>query len=149
MKAKLLSISAVLLVIIFIACRKKNDGPKIGLDFKNVNSTSFAPNDLVQYKFKFTPKNDKALHTLFIARKFTTCPFKMTDTSSFNLPAFEDSGNGELVYSFTYGQAGFLACANSNGQSAKDSVAYSFWIKDADGNISDTVRTPKVEFLKL
>jgi len=149
MKAKLLSISAVLLFIVFIGCKKNADGPKIGLEFKDVNATSFAKNDLVKFSFNFTPKNEKATHTLFIARKFTTCPYITTDTSRFNLPAFENTGKGELLYSFNYGQQGFLACANSNGQSAKESVSYSFWVKDTDGNISDTVRATKVEFLKL
>ncbi len=149
MKAKLLSISAVLLFIVFVACEKKNTGPKIGLEFKNVNATSFAKNDLVKFSFDFTPKNQKATHTLYVARKFKTCPFITTDTSKFNLPSFENTGKGELIYSFTYGQQGFLACANANGQSAKDSVSYAFWVKDTDGNISDTVRATKVEFLKL
>jgi hypothetical protein len=149
MKAKLLSISAVLAVIVFVACKKENAGPKIGLEFKDVNATSFAKNTLVEFRFKFTPKTDKALHTLFIARKFTTCPFIVTDTTSFNVPTFENTGNGELRYSFTYGQQGFLGCVNANGQNLKDSVAYSFWVKDTDGNISDTVRTPKLEFQKL
>lgn len=150
MKAKLLSISAVLLFIVFVACEKKNTGPKIGFEFKNVNATSFAKNDLVKFSFDFTPKNQKATHTLYVARKFKTCPFITTDTSKFNLPSFENTGKGELIYSFNYGVSlVYSACANANGQSAKDSVAYTFWVKDTDGNISDTIRPAKVEFLKL
>jgi hypothetical protein len=150
MKAKLLSISAALLfILVIIACKKNTAGPKIELKLKSVNATSFSPGQTLKFTFEFTPKTTNA-DTLFIARKFFTCPFITTDTSKFDFPEFDNNSKGELVYSFQYGSGGaFNGCiSNTTGLVKTDSLNYFFWVKDKEGNVSDTIVSPKIILLK-
>lgn len=146
MRTKLLSIAAASLFILFSAgCKKDPTGPQIGLSLKEVNGTSFKPGDRIKFTFEFTPKTTDS-DTLFISRKFYTCPFITTDTSKFTFPEWDNNTKGELIYEFQYGTGGFFnGCINNiTGLTRTDSLHYAFWVKDKDGNVSDTVRSPKI-----
>lgn len=146
MKAKLISISAAVCFILFvISCKKETAGAKISLSLKSVNATTFAQGQTVKFTFDFIPKTVKS-DTLFIARKFYTCSFVAKDTSIFEFPEFDNNIKGELIYSFQYGSGGpYNGCLNpANGVSKTDSLNYYFWVKDKDGNVSDTVVSPKI-----
>ena len=151
MKAKLLTITAVLFFSFLItACKKDPTGPKIGLKFKSVNGSQFALGDRVVFKFEFTPKTNEA-DSLFVVRKFFTCAFYPTpDTLSFQFPDFPNDGKADLEYAFVYGSGGFFYDGCYNGVSVRrtDSLTYKFWVKDKDGNVSDTIVSPKIVLLK-
>jgi len=145
MKAKLLTITAAFSLLVLIsACKKETAGAKIGLKLKSVNGTSFKVGDKLEFTFEFTPKtveND----TLFIARRFFTCPFITTDTSKFLFPTWDNNTKGEMVYSYTLGAGGsFNGCVSNTGFVRTDSLNYFFWVKDKNGNVSDTIMSPKI-----
>ena len=146
MKAKLLSITAAAFIFFILGCEKNQTGPKIHLKLKSVNATEFNLGERVLFKFEFTPK-DNISDTLFVARKFYTCPFITTDTVPYPFPAFENKTRGELEYAFTYGSGGVYndGCYNvAPFVRRTDSLHYSFWIKDNSGNVSDTIVSPKI-----
>ncbi|HEX6914014.1 MAG TPA: hypothetical protein VF145_02155 [Chitinophagaceae bacterium] len=151
MKAKLLSITALCIGLMIVgSCKKDTAGPKIGLKLKSVNGTTFARNQEVIFKFEFTPKT-AAADTMYVVRDFYTCAFYPNpDTLAFAFPEFPNEGKGDLEYSFVYSAGGFFFDGCYNGATARttDSLHYSFWVKDADGNVSDTVRSPKIILLK-
>jgi hypothetical protein len=148
MKAKLLSITAAFIFIAMISgCKKETAGAKINLQLKSVNATTFSPTETVKFTFEFTPKSTEA-DTLFVVRKFYTCPYITRDTTIYKFPDFNNNNTkGELIYSFQYGSGGvaFSGCLNTaNGFTRTDSLNYYFWVKDKDGNISDTIVSPKI-----
>jgi len=148
MSTKLITISAAIFFIVFLAgCEKENAGPKIGFKLKSVNGTDFKLNDNVVFKFEFIPKTEQA-DTLFVIRRFYTCSFiPKPDTLKAEFPQFPNNGKAELEYAFTIGQGGFFndICYNPlNGARRTDSLNYVFWVKDKDGNVSDTVISPKI-----
>lgn len=151
MKAKLLSIATALFFILLVAaCKKDSAGPKINLKLKDVNGTTFPRFSTLTFRFEYTAKDTQA-DTLFIARKFYTCPFfSKPDTFHFEFPAFENKTKGTLEYSFVYSGGGqaFEGCFNGSSSRRTDSLNYYFWVKDKSGNISDTVVSPKIILLK-
>lgn len=143
MKTKLASIAAVLLFVVLIyACNKDTAGPKINFKLKSLNATTFNPMETVKFVFEFTAKTTNH-DTMFVARKFFTCSGQPPDTLKQTFPEFDNNTKGELLYTFVYGSGGF-----SNGcvipASKTDSIIYKFWIKDGDGNVSDTIVSPKI-----
>ena len=151
MKAKIL----ILLVIVTIvnACSKNADAVKPELSFGSVNGTRFNLNSNII--FNLTLKNATtgiAKDTLFIARKFFTCPFITTDTTFYKIPEYNGIKNQKatIEYSFQYGGGGkFNGCINNSGSASRtDSLNYFFWVKDSNGKSSDTIKSPKIILLR-
>ena len=151
MKAKIL----ILLVIVIIAngCSKNADSVKPELSFDNVNGTTFRLNSTITFVLTLkSATNGIAKDTLFIARKFFTCPFITTDTTFYQIPTYNDVKNqkASIEYTFQYGGGGkFNGCINTSGSASRtDSLNYFFWVKDSNGNTSDTIKSPKIILLK-
>jgi hypothetical protein len=151
MKAKIL----ILLVITFIvnACSKNADSVKPELSFGSVNGTTFRLNTTIA--FVLTLKSaitGSTKDTLFIARKFFTCPFITTDTTFYPIPEYNGIKNQKatIEYTFQYGAGGkFNGCINNAGSASRtDSLNYFFWVKDSNGNTSDTIKSPKIILLR-
>lgn len=149
MKAKIATISAVLFFgIIFYACEKDSSGPKIEFKLKSLNATTFNAGETVKFLFEFTAKTTEK-DTMFMARKFYTCSFLSPDTLIQTFPEFDNVSKGEIEFSFVYGSGGFYnGCVSGTGVTKTDSLNYKFWIKDKDGNVSDTITSPKIILLK-
>jgi hypothetical protein len=150
MKAKILILLLITLVI--NACTKEVDGGKPQLSFGSVSATTISLNSVITFNLILKDavtgiKKD----TLFIARKFYTCPFITKDTTFYTIPAYNGVKNQKatIEYTFQYGSGGsFNGCINSVGNSLRtDSLNYYFWVKDAFGNTSDTVVSPKIILL--
>jgi hypothetical protein len=156
MKAKILILLLITLVI--NACSKEVNGGKPQLSFGSVSATTIRLNERIS--FNLTLKNFSsrvASDTLFIARKFYTCPFVSKDTAFYKIPTYNSIKNQEatIEYTFTYGgdqtTSGpfFNGCQNSSGLGLRtDSLNYFFWVKDSNGNTSDTVMSPKIILLR-
>jgi hypothetical protein len=147
MKTKIVSITAVLFFIaLAIGCKKDPAGPKIVFKLKSLNATTFTKGQTVKFIFEFVPKTTSD-DTLFVARKFFTCSGQAPDTLKQTLPAFDITNKSELIYSFAYNSGGpFNGCTQP--VSKTDSLIYKFWVKDGDGNVSDTIVSPKVILVK-
>lgn len=155
MKAKILILLLITLVI--NACSKEVNGGKPQLSFGSANATTFRPNERISFNLnlKYFSSGIKK-DTLFVARKFYTCPFVNKDTSFFEIPEYNGvkNQNATIEYTFTYGGdqttsgSFFNGCQNSSGLGLRtDSLNYFFWVKDAFGNTSDTVMSPKIILL--
>lgn len=150
MKAKILIL--LLFTLVINACSKEVNGGKPQLSFGDVNGTTFALNSTISFnlilKDAVTSITDD---TLFIARKFYTCPYISKDTIYYKIPAYNGVKNQKatIEYTFQYGSGGsYNGCINSVGNALRtDSLNYYFWVKDANGNTSDTVMSPKIILL--
>ena len=151
MKAKILILIVFTLVI--NACSKDANGGKPQLSFGSVNATTFALNSTVSLNLILKDAtNGTTKDTLFIARKFYTCPYITRDTIYYKIPAYNGVKNQKatIEYTFQYGSGGsYNGCINSIGNASRtDSLNYYFWVKDGFGNTSDTVMSPKIILLK-
>jgi hypothetical protein len=150
MKAKLLTIAAIFIVA--SACKKDTFETKPKLEFKRVNATTFAQGNTVSFVIEFTDKEGD-IDSIYIHRVSKVCP----TSGSYRTPGrermpseYEQTKNvkAEFAINFAYNvsNAGFptlTACGIRN-----DTAFFKFWVKDKAGNISDTVSSPNVVFLK-
>jgi len=147
MKAKVLIVLLIGVITIY-ACKKTSTTDRPTLTFKNVNDTVFSQNKQIIFDFDFTHKTTQEItDTLVIKEVFFNCN---PVTDSFPLPVYTVVANQKnaLEYKYTYGSGGvYNGCLNSNGNPVTDSVYYYFWLKDKYGNVSDTVRSPKIILL--
>ena len=147
MKAKIASITAALFFIVLVACKKEGAGPKIHFKLKSLNATSFNPGDQVKFTFEFIPKTTEN-DTLFVVREFYTCFGFQPDTIKNVFPEFNATTKGELIFSYAYQSGGSYNGCPAGSTFKTDSLHYRFWIKDGDGNVSDTIKSPKVILYK-
>ena len=149
MNTKVVSITAALIFIgLVIACKKNSAGPKISFKFKSLNATTFSAGQLVDFRFEFTPKTVKN-DTLFVTRHFYTCTGFIPDTLKQAFPPdYDNSNTGELQFAFQYNSGGFKNGCRVGSSPKTDSLNYRFWIKDGNGNVSDTIVSPKIILLK-
>jgi hypothetical protein len=150
MKAKILILLLITLVI--NACSKDVNAGKPQLSFGSVTATTVPLNSVVTFNLILKDAtNGITKDTLFIARKFYTCPFITKDTSFAIIPPYNGVKNQKatIEYTFQYGSGGsYNGCINSVGNALRtDSLNYYFWVKDAFGNTSDTVVSPKIILL--
>jgi hypothetical protein len=155
MKAKILILLLITLVI--NACSKEVNGGKPQLSFGSVTATTIPLNSIVTFNLILKDATTSTTKdTLFIARKFYTCPYITKDTSFAIIPAYNGVKNQKatIEYTFQYGSGGsFNGCINTGNGGAgnalrTDSLNYFFWVKDGFGNTSDTVMSPKIILLK-
>lgn len=151
MKAKILILIVFTLVI--NACSKDVNGGKPQLSFGDVNGTTFALNSIITFNLILKDATTSTTNdTLFIARKFYTCPYIKKDTIYYKIPSYNGVKNQKATigYTFQYGSGGsYNGCINSIGNASRtDSLNYYFWVKDSFGNTSDTVMSPKIILLK-
>lgn len=150
MKAKILILLLITLVI--NACSKEVNGGKPQLTFGSVSATTIPLNSVVTFNLILKDATTGTTSdTLFVARKFYTCPFITKDTTFALIPTYNGVKNqkANIEYTFQYGSGGYYnGCINSVGNALRtDSLNYYFWVKDAFGNTSDTVVSPKIILL--
>ncbi len=145
MKTKILI--ATLFFLVIYGC-SKNDSSKPGLSLKSLNGTSFSPGSTISFSFNFTvPKGGNVTDTLFITRQFTSCPYKSSDSAIFPVTQFTAISNQKATmdYSYVYQSGGFYnGCIDNFGNTKTDSVYFFFYLRDKDGNTSDTLKSPKI-----
>jgi len=142
----------LLITLVINACSKDVNGGKPQLSFGNVSATTVSLNSVVTFNLVLKDAvTGTTKDTLYIARKFYTCPYISKDTSFAIIPSYNGVKNqkANIEYTFQYGSGGYYnGCINSIGNVLRtDSLNYYFWIKDAFGNTSDTVVSPKIILL--
>jgi hypothetical protein len=145
MKAKVLIV--LILVAFAAACTKNSSAPLAKFTLKRVNDTIFSSGQTINFEFTITHKNGGYISdSLFVARKFFTCPYIKQDTFFISLPAYNGVGNekSEITYSYQYGSGGLNNGCTNNNRILTDSLHFYFWIKDNQGNVSDTIKSPKI-----
>ena len=142
--AKVLTASAFCLLV--FGCKKNAGSGRLYLSLKSVTSTTFNQGDDIHFIFEFShPQSETQNDSLLIRREFFTCPYFNADTPKpIAIPEFISTSDllGTLDYQYQYGN-GILGC-NNGSNSRTDSAYFYFTIKDKNGNLSETVKSPKI-----
>jgi hypothetical protein len=137
----------ILSVIIAFSCSKDTFQSKPQLFLKGVNTTVVPANGYLQITMRLTDKEGDFYDTIWVQKKTTRCPqSNFADSLKYRFPTDAPRNlnfDGEVVLTLDYNLDGLQpACIKP------DTAVFSFWMKDAKGNLSDTVRTPSIIILK-
>jgi hypothetical protein len=137
---KSLLIASLLLLI--LSCGKDDFQSRPQLTLKSVSTTTVPPQGDLQIIMRLTDKEGDFVDTVWVQKITTRCPgSNFRDSLLYRIPndAPRDKNfDGEVVMSFTYAFELQPRCVRP------DTAVFSFWMKDAKGNKSDTVRTPPI-----
>lgn len=156
----------VLLVVITLivnSCNKSDFSTKPHLSLVSVNTTRLVNDgDNLIFTFNFNDKQGQ-VDTLFMKR----CTLVCSDTSNTNyilkktldtllIPAYPSTSyqKGQITFNCVYsGVNGTYENLNScidssSGASKTDTSYFLFCLRDAAGHLSDTVKSPKITFVK-
>jgi len=159
MKAKI----ALLLVLAIIvnSCNKSQFGTRPTLSLVSVSTTRLEnTGDQLFFTFNFTDKQGE-VDTLFMKRSSLVC--SDTANTGFMLANIYDTliipnytptsyQKGQITVSCVYSGSGdFInlnSCLNAVGAAKTDTSYFLFCLKDHNGNLSDTVKSPKITIVK-
>ncbi len=147
--AKVLTASAFCLLV--FGCKKNAGSGRLYLSLKSVNGKVFNNLDPVVFTFEFShPKSEDVSDKLLVKRKFVNCTNSPT-FDTINIPEFTSTADvlGSLEFAFRNGDASAAAnpCLETSGYKT-DSLTYTFWLQDKDGNKSDSVVSPRITLKK-
>lgn len=143
MKSYLLS--GILLLMLF-ACSKDKIENRPRLTLKSVSSTTVPVGSDLQVKMRLTDKQGDFYDTIWVRKVTTRCPSSnFADSLLYRVPSDLPRTNnfdGEVTITFQYPVALQPRCTRP------DTATFSIWMKDKDGNKSDTVRTEPIIILR-
>lgn len=141
---KSLLIASILLLI--LSCNKDTFQSRPQLTLKSVSTTTVPPQGDLQIIMRLTDKEGDFVDTVWVQKITTRCPgSNFRDSLLYRIPndvPRDKNFDGEVVMSFTYAFELQPRCVRP------DTAVFSFWMKDAKGNKSDTVRTPPIIILR-
>lgn len=150
MKTKLLILFAI--PAMFYACKKDTYTTKPQLSIKSINNKTLSPGGLLLFEINFTDKEGDIQDTLWVQKISRTCP--TTSGAQFispnRVPNFSPTPNLkgilEIGYGYNTNVQGYQTIA---GCGIKNDTAYfRFWLKDKAKNVSDTLVTENIVFIK-
>lgn len=130
----------LVLVVIVLACNKDKYQTKPTIKVKSVNGSEFLSSQDILINLEFTDKEGdlgNGLLTYYRNRLNVYWPPNndLADTAFYTIPDFPKTTKGEFQLLI---QAGFL---NENPDH-NDTVEFKIFVRDAAGNVSDTITTP-------
>lgn len=143
MTAKILV--AITCCVLVFGCKKNDNKGKFGLNLIDVNGTTFKNNETIIFNLEINHPNTETINDkLFIRRKFFTCP-NSNGLDSIAVPEYVSTADLVASYEvkFVIGSNSTYASPCSNGNRT-DSLYYTFWLKDKNGNLTDSVTSPKI-----
>ncbi len=153
MKAKLLSIVALVIVLvsIIVACNKNKFQTRPSLEFKEVNNDTLSQGNLLRFTLEFTDKEGDVTDSIWIQRVSKVCPTSFPNPIRYAIPStFIGSKNIKADFQINYRYNVINAdyppiggCPNK-----VDTSVFRFWVRDKAGNVSDTVSSPNIVFLR-
>jgi hypothetical protein len=145
---KIKFIASLLALVIITACSKDKANTKPQLKFKSVNTSTVSAGGILEVILEFTDAEGDIAGTSVKIQKITrNCAASdFIDTadnrSKYKIPFFPSSDNkGELAVAFNYSEISPRCPRN-------DSCIFRFWVRDAKGNVSDTVNTPEIAIIR-
>lgn len=130
--------------LFIIACGKDNLNGKPELTLKYISSTTIDTNQDINLILSLKDKDGDFLDTLWVTKNTTTCIYSnFVDSSFYNIPSEVPrtrNFDGEINITLRYAAELRPQCQDVPA----DTAVFSFWLKDAKGNYSDTVKTPKL-----
>jgi len=137
---------AVLLLMIIVSCGKDTFQSKPQLTLESVSSSIVPVNSGLQIRMRLTDKEGDFIDTVWVSKITTRCPSSnFRDSLLYRIPGDAPrtkNFNGEVLITFSYPIELQPRCTRP------DTAVFSFWMKDAKGNRSDTVRTPAIIILR-
>jgi hypothetical protein len=131
-----------LVMLFIISCSKDSFQSKPQLFLKSVSSTNIPNGGSLEIKFRLTDKEGDFRDTIWVKKITTRCPnSNFADSSIFRVPSDLPRTNffdGEVAITLNYFLGLQPRCTKA------DTAVFSFWMKDAAGNKSDTVSTPSI-----
>lgn len=130
----------IVLALIVVSCSKDKYQTKPTISIKSVNGSEFVSAQDILVNIEYTDKEGdlgNGLLTYYRNRLNVTWPPNndLADTAFYNIPDFPKATKGEFQLRI---QAGFL---NENPDN-NDTVEFKIFVRDAGGNVSDTITTP-------
>ena len=137
---------ALTLSLIFFSCGKETFQSNPQLRIKSVSGTVVPIGSDLQISMRLTDKEGDFVDTIWVKKSTTRCTqSNFVDSFLYRIPAETPrtkNFDGEVLVTFTYAIELQPRC-NRN-----DTATFSFWMKDAKGNKSDTVKTQSIIILR-
>lgn len=137
---------ALTLSLIFFSCGKETFQSKPQLRIKSVSGSVVPIGSDLQISMRLTDKEGDFVDTIWVKKSTTRCTqSNFVDSFLYRIPAETPrtkNFDGEVLVTFTYAIELQPRC-NRN-----DTATFSFWMKDAKGNKSDTVKTQSIIILR-
>ena len=134
---------AILLVVLVLSCGKDTFQSKPQLFLKGVNSTVIPAGFPLEVTMRLTDKEGDFYDTIWVKKVTTRCAISnFADSLKYRFPNDAPKTanfDGEVVLTLDYYLDGLQP-----GCIRQDTAVFSFWMKDAKGNHSDTVKTPPI-----
>jgi hypothetical protein len=136
----------LLLALLCQSCGKDSIQSRPRLTLKEVSSTTVPAFGNLQIVLRLTDKEGDFRDAIYVRKLTTRCPSSnFLDSQLYRIPADVPrtaNFDGEVVLSFTYPFELQPSCTRP------DTAVFSFWVRDAKGNISDTAKTPPIIILR-
>ena len=130
----------------FLSCGKDSIQSKPGLTLKEVSATTVPAFGNLQIILNLTDKEGDFRETIYVRKLTTRCPSSnFIDSQLYKIPTDVPrtaNFDGQILLSFTYPFELQPRCTRP------DTAVFSFWVKDAKGNVSDTAKTPSIIILR-
>jgi hypothetical protein len=141
---KYLGIASLFLLI--LSCGKDTFQTRPQLTLQSVSSTVVPPQSGLQIIMRLTDKEGDFTDTVWVEKITTRCPnSNFRDSLLYRIPdetPRQKNFDGEVVITFSYPFELQPRCTRD------DTAVFSFWMKDREGNRSDTVRTQPIIILR-
>lgn len=150
MKTKLSILFAI--PLFFYACRKDTYTTRPQLSIKSISSTTLSQGSLLLFQLEFTDKEGDIQDTLWVQKISRTCP--NTGGAQFispnKVPNFTPTPNLKGILEIGYGyNANIQGYQTISGCGTRNDTSYfRFWLRDKAKNVSDTLVTENIVFLK-
>ena len=140
------ALALVSLFSICLSCGKDTIKSKPQLTLKSVSATRVEANQDLQVVLTLKDKEGDFKDTIWVRKVTTRCPSSnFADSLLYRIPddlPRATNFKGDVILSFTYAIELQPRCTRP------DTAVFSFWMKDAKGNLSDTVKTPPIVILR-
>lgn len=149
MKTKSLILTAITLIA--LSCNKDTYNTRPKLTFKSVNGTTFGNSQIVIFNIEFTDKEGDLQDKIWVQKITRTSSCASTNfTDSLRVPTFTPTPNLKGTIELGYSTS-IIPGSNYTVLprcSKNDTCYFKFWIRDNAKNVSDTVVSPDIVFLK-
>jgi hypothetical protein len=135
-----------LVVLFLISCSKDKFQSKPQLTLNSVSSTIVPVGGGLQINMRLTDQEGDFNDVIYVQKVTSQCPnSNFVDSLLYRIPGDVPRSNnfdGEVIVTFAYALGLQPQCT------MPDTAVFSFWMKDAANNISDTLHTPPIVILR-
>ena len=132
----------ICLLIFGFGCNKDSIQSKPILKVNSISSSKIYAGEDLEIRLQLTDQEGDFLDTIWVKKSTTSCTrSNFIDSNLFRIPSDlprTKNFSGELVLTMNYSIVLQPRCF------ASDTTTFSFWVKDAKGNKSDTVKTSQI-----